>query len=97
MERLRDPATVEFRTLAFLAALFAGAGLGEPSARFYRLPAERDRLIAVSFPAGGDRAALRAMLDAAVGGDPMGAGARRDGATMWFDYHAAVVVAAKGR
>jgi hypothetical protein len=61
------------------------------------LPVERERLIAVSFPAGEDRAALRAMLDAAVDGDPMGAGARRDGATMWFHYHAAVLVAIKGR
>jgi hypothetical protein len=97
MERFRDPSTVEFRPLVCLVALFAGAGLPEPEVCFYQLPAERERLIAVSFPAGDDRAALRAMLDAAVDGDPMGAGARRDGATMWFHYHAAVLVATKGR
>jgi hypothetical protein len=32
------------------------------------------------------------MLDAMVGGNPMGARARRDGATMWFEYSAAVLV-----
>jgi SAM-dependent methyltransferase len=96
MERFRDPSTVEFRTLAYLVALFAGAGLPEPEMRFYQLPVERERLIAVSFPAGDDRAGLRAMLDACVDGDPMGARARREGGTMWFDYSVAVLVAVKG-
>lgn len=93
MERFRDPSTVEFRPLAFLIGLFAAAGLPAPDARFYQLPVERDRLIAHSFPAGDDRVGLRAMLDAAVDGGPMGVGARRDGATMRFDYSAAVLVA----
>src|SRR5262245_28406514 len=92
MERFRDPSTVEFRPLAFLTGLFAAAGLPAPEARFYQLPVERERLIARSFPQGDDRAALKAMLDASVDGDPMGARARRDGATMWFEYSAAVLV-----
>ncbi len=92
MERFRDPSTVEFRTLAFLRGLFALAGLAAPEARFYDLSVERERLIAVSFPVDDDRAGLRAMLDAAVDGDPMGANARRVGETMWFDYRAAVLV-----
>jgi SAM-dependent methyltransferase len=97
MERFRDPSTVEFRPLAYLVGLFAAAGVPAPEARFYQLPVERDRLIARSFPLGDDRAALRAMLDAAVDGDPMGARARRDGATMWFEYSAAVLVAVRGQ
>jgi ubiquinone/menaquinone biosynthesis C-methylase UbiE len=96
MERFRDPSTVEFRPLAYHLALFAAAGLPQPETRFYNLAVERERLIAASFPAGDDRNALRAMLGAAVDGDRMGAGARRDGGTMWFDYRAAVLVAAKG-
>jgi ubiquinone/menaquinone biosynthesis C-methylase UbiE len=96
MERFRDPSTVEFRPLAFLVGLFADAGLPAPETRFYQLPVERDRLIARSFPEGDDRAGLSAMLDAAVDGDPMGGRARRDGTTMWFEYSAAVLVAAKG-
>jgi ubiquinone/menaquinone biosynthesis C-methylase UbiE len=96
MERFRDPSTVEFRPLAFLTGLFATAGLPAPEARFYQLPVERERLIARSFPSGEDRAGLRAMLDAAVDGDPMGARARRDGDTMWFEYSAAVLAAVKG-
>ena len=56
MERLRDPSTVEFRPLGFLLALFRNAGLPEPTARFYQVPAERDRLLAASFPADDDRA-----------------------------------------
>jgi SAM-dependent methyltransferase len=96
MERFRDPSTVEFRPLALLAGLYADAGLPVPETRFYQLPVERERLIARSFPANDDRAGLGAMLDAAVDGDPMGARARRDGATMWFEYSAAVLVAVKG-
>jgi SAM-dependent methyltransferase len=95
MERHRDPSTVEFRPLATHLALFAGAGLPEPQIHRYQVPAERERLIAMSYPAGDDRAGLRAMLDAAVEGDPMGVGAWRDGNTMRFEYSAAVLVAVK--
>ncbi|KAB2913137.1 MAG: class I SAM-dependent methyltransferase [Hyphomicrobiaceae bacterium] len=96
MERYRDPSTVEFRPLSALRALFREAGLGEPAARFYQVPAEREALVALSFPAGDDRAGLRAMLDEAVEGDRMGVNARRHGDTMRFDYPAVVLVAVKG-
>jgi SAM-dependent methyltransferase len=96
MERFRDPSTVEFRPLAFLRGLFAVVGLPEPEVRFYRVPAERDRVVAMSFPERGDRAGLRAMLDASVDGDTMGLGARTDGDTMRFAYPSAVLVAVKG-
>jgi ubiquinone/menaquinone biosynthesis C-methylase UbiE len=96
MERHRDPSTVEFRSLAWHLRLFRAAALPEPAARFYQVPAERDRLVAMSFPAGGDREGLGAMIDASVDGDAMGVNARRDGATVRFDYPAAVLVAVKG-
>jgi len=95
MERHRDPSTVEFRTLAWHLALFRDAGLPEPQARFYQVPAERDRLVAMSFPAGDDRAGLRAMIEASVDGDTMGVNARRAGDTVRFDYPAVVLVAEK--
>jgi ubiquinone/menaquinone biosynthesis C-methylase UbiE len=95
MERHRDPSTVEFRPLAWHLALFRDAGLPEPQARFYQVPAERDRLAAMSFPAGDDRAGLRAMIEASVEGDTMGVNARRDGETVRFDYPAVVLVAVK--
>jgi ubiquinone/menaquinone biosynthesis C-methylase UbiE len=96
MERYRDPSTVELRPLAFLVGLYAIAGLPEPEVRFYQVPAERERVVGLSFPEGGNRAGLRAMLDASVEGDTMGLGARRDGETMRFAYPAAVLVAVKG-
>jgi SAM-dependent methyltransferase len=96
MERHRDPSTVEFRPLSLLLALFRDAGLPEPTARFYQVPAERDRLLAASFPADADRTLLRTMIDSSVNGDTMGVNARRDGATVRFDYPAVVLVAVKG-
>ena len=96
MERHRDPSTVEFRTLKYLRGLFADAGLPEPAQRFYGVPAERERLVAMAFPVGDDRAGLRAMIDAAVEGDALGVGGRRDGDTVRFEYPAVVLVAAKG-
>jgi ubiquinone/menaquinone biosynthesis C-methylase UbiE len=95
MERYRDPSTVEFRPLAWHLALFRDAGLPEPQARFYQVPAERDRLVAMSFPAGDDRPGLRAMIDGSVVGDTMGVNARRDGETVRFEYPAAVMAAVR--
>jgi SAM-dependent methyltransferase len=95
MEKFRDASTVEFRPLAALRALFAGAGLGAPEQHFYQVPVEREALMAASFPTGDDRAGLRAMLDAAVEGDAMGVKARRHGDTMRFEYAAVVLVAEK--
>lgn len=95
MERHRDPSTVEFRPLAFLSGLFAVAGLPAPRQRFYQVPAERDALIGMSFPAGDDRALLRAMIDQSVDGDTMGLNARRHGDTVRFAYPSVILVAVK--
>ena len=96
MERHRDPSTVEFRMLGFLRGLFAAAGLSRPAARFYGVPAELERLVAMSYPADDDRARLRAMIEASVDGDTMGVGARRHGDTVRFAYPAVVLVTTKG-
>lgn len=95
MERHRDPSTVEFRPLAWHLAMFRDAGLPEPRLAFYPVPAERERLVAMAYPAGEDREGLRAMIDGSVEGDTMGVNARRDGDTVRFDYPAVVMVAVK--
>jgi hypothetical protein len=96
MERHRDPSTVEFRTLSFLRALFAEAQLPEPMECLYKVPAELERLLAMAYPAGDDRAGLRAIIEAAVDGDAMGVGARREGGTVRFEYPAVVLTGVKG-
>jgi ubiquinone/menaquinone biosynthesis C-methylase UbiE len=95
MERHRDPSTVTFRPLASLQQLFAAAGLPAPSATTYQIPAERDRLIGMSFPVDDDRAQLRAMIEASVEGDGMGLGSRREGNTVYFSYPSVILVAVK--
>lgn len=95
MERHRDPSTVEFRTLGFLRHLFAATGLHQPEERFYGVPAELERLIAMAYPANDDREGLRAMIEAAVDRDAMGVGTRREGGTVRFDYPVVVLAAVK--
>jgi ubiquinone/menaquinone biosynthesis C-methylase UbiE len=95
MERHRDPSTVVFRPLALLRQLFADAGLPAPSLKTYQVPAERERLIAMSFPVDDDRSLLRQMIDASVEGDAMGLGSRREGDTVQFFYSAVILVATK--
>lgn len=96
MERHRDPSTVEFRTLSVLRGFFAEVGLPTPTERFYGVPAELERLLAMAYPVNDDRAGLRAMLEAAVDGDAMGVGARREDGTVRFEYPAVVLMAVKG-
>lgn len=95
MERLRDPSTAEFLTLATLHTLFAGAGFAKPEARFFQVPAEREQMVTRSFPAGDDYDGLRRMIDASVAGDAMGVAARRGGGTVLFAYPSVILVAAK--
>ena len=96
MERHRDPSTVEFRTLSVLRGFLAEVGLPKPTERFYGVPAELERFLAMAYPVNDDRAGLRAMLEAAVDGDAMGVGARREDGTVRFEYPAVVLMAVKG-
>jgi SAM-dependent methyltransferase len=95
MERHRDPSTVEFRPLSFLLRLFAQAHLPEPSIVGLQVPAEREQMIARSFPAGDDRALLRRMIDESVDGDAMGLNARRVNESVQLAYPSVILVAAK--
>ena len=95
MERLRDPSTVEFRTLAYFFELFRKFGMPMPTSSFYKVPVEMEALLRTSFPANDDRDGVRRMLRAAVEGDRMGLGLRTHGESVRFDYPAAILVSTK--
>jgi hypothetical protein len=95
MERLRDPSTVEFRTLAFFTDLFRKSGMPLPTSSFYQMPVEMEALLKTSFPAGDDRDGVRKLLRDAIEGDRMGINLRRKGETIHFDYSAAILVSTK--
>lgn len=95
MERLRDPSTVEFRTLQYLMSLFADAGLPPPTGRFYHVAGDLDALIAASHPANDDREGLRRLIEDAVDGDKLGMNAARHDGKVTFAYPAVVLAACK--
>jgi ubiquinone/menaquinone biosynthesis C-methylase UbiE len=95
MERLRDPSTVEFRTLAFLKNLFREASLPMPTETFYQVLVELEALLKVSFPAGGDREGVRALIRDSIDGDRMGANTRWQGEKIRFEYSSAILVATR--
>jgi ubiquinone/menaquinone biosynthesis C-methylase UbiE len=97
MERLRDPSTVEFRTLAFFVDLYRKYGMPIPTSSFYRVPVEMEALLKTSFPENDDRDGVRQLLREAVEGDRMGINLRRYGETVRFDYPAAILVSTKPR
>jgi ubiquinone/menaquinone biosynthesis C-methylase UbiE len=96
MERLRDPSTARFLTLAELSGLFVAADLPVPSQRFYAVRAEREALIGASFPDEPDgRERLRLLIDAAVDGDKLGMNARRRRDTVLLSYPSVILAAVK--
>lgn len=95
MELLRDPSTVEFRTLSYLKGLFAGANLPPPAARFYQVTADMDDLVSRSFPVNDDRDAVRRLIEASVDGDKFDMSARREGGKVKLSYRTAVLSARK--
>jgi ubiquinone/menaquinone biosynthesis C-methylase UbiE len=95
MEKLRDPSTVEFRTLGYLTKLFEGAALPTPEISHYQVPSEMNGLIAMSFPAGDDRDGLRRMIMDSVDGDGLGMNAIRYEDTVRLAYPSAILSAQK--
>ena len=95
MERLRDPSTVEFRTLAFFMEMFGKCGMPLPTSSFYKVPVEMEALLKTSFPANNDRDGVRRLLRDAVEGDRMGLNLRTHGDSVRFDYPAAILVSTK--
>jgi SAM-dependent methyltransferase len=95
MERLRDPSTVAFRTLAYFFELFRKFGMPMPISSFYKVPIEMEALLKSSFPANDDRDGVRLLLRDAVEGDRMGLNLRAHGDSVRFDYPAAILVSTK--
>ena len=95
MERLRDPSTVEFRTLAFLANLFLDAGLPTPTQTFYQVRVETEALLKMSFPLDDDRERLRAIIRGSIDGDKMGVNARERNGKILFGYPSVILAATK--
>jgi ubiquinone/menaquinone biosynthesis C-methylase UbiE len=95
MERLRDPSTVEFRTLVFFADLFRKSGMPMPKLSFYQVPIEMEALLKTSFPAGNGRDSVRKLLCDAIAEDRMGINLRKHGDTVRFEYPAAILVSIK--
>ncbi|MCF3947010.1 class I SAM-dependent methyltransferase [Acidiphilium iwatense] len=95
MERLRDPSTVAFRTFETLRTLFIEAGLGEPEIRMFQVSYLAADLAEKSFPEGGDRSGLVALIEASVDGDRLGVGAQKTEAGVRIAYRSAVLSAIK--
>lgn len=95
MERLRDPSTVRFLTLDELRGLLAAAGLPPPEERFYRVAAELEGLMKVSFPNGHDGEAVRRMVIASVADDALGMGTVFDGTRYRLAYPSVILAARK--
>jgi ubiquinone/menaquinone biosynthesis C-methylase UbiE len=93
MERHRDPSTAAFQTLSALAALFAVAGLPQPSLTAFPVTYEIEQLIAKSFPVNDDRVTLRRMIDDLVATDALNVGTKPGGTR--FIYPAAVLSVTK--
>ena len=84
-ERLRDPSTVGFLTMAELEALFLNAGCGSPQRRFYKHPGSLLAMLRSSHPVDGDKERLREIVEASLDGDGLGLGARREEGDIVFE------------
>lgn len=91
MERWRDPSTVEFRQLATLRALFARSELGALGESLFRVPYPAADLVAASFPADDDRAALLAHIETSIDDDSLGMLTRREGGKVLVSYSGVVL------
>jgi ubiquinone/menaquinone biosynthesis C-methylase UbiE len=94
-ERIRDPSTVRFLKTGDLHALFGDAGVQVTAKRRYRLAAEMEALIRISFPEDGGADRLRDMLTASLENDMLGFEARREGGRILFSYPALILAGRK--
>lgn len=95
MERLRDPSTERFLSLTELRGLFDAVGLPEPVELYYRLPAELEGLLKISFPDANNVEIIREIFAASLSDDILGLGARRVDDSILFSYPTAIMVVRK--
>jgi hypothetical protein len=94
-EKMRDPSTVRFLTLAELRNLLADSGFQIESEGRYRVPVEFEDLMLRSFPSQGDVPRLRDMIVASAEGDTLGLAARIDDERVRFSYAAVILAGQK--
>lgn len=95
MERLRDPSHVRALPLAEMQALFREVGLGEPSAAFYRLEFELERLLEGSTTAPESAAQVRAAVHRSLTDDSLGVALRSGPDGIYLTYPIAALRARK--
>jgi SAM-dependent methyltransferase len=95
MERLRDPSTVEFRTLGYLRALFPAAGLPEPALRSFQVGYRAIDLVNASFPAGEGRSALLELIEGSVEDDRLGMNVHQSPEGVRLAYPSVILTAIK--
>jgi ubiquinone/menaquinone biosynthesis C-methylase UbiE len=92
-EKIRDPSTVRFLTLAELRNLLTDGGFQIESERKYRVPVEFEDLMLRSFPSQGDVPRLRDMIVSSAEGDTLGLATRIDDERVRFSYPAVILAA----
>ncbi|OJU56938.1 MAG: hypothetical protein BGO00_03375 [Alphaproteobacteria bacterium 62-8] len=95
MELFRDPSTVEFRTLDYLAGLYGRHDLPSPAMEAHRLTVTMNQLVAHAFPENDDREGLHRMIWDSVEGDKLGMLAKRDGDDVQLSYSGVILSAVK--
>jgi SAM-dependent methyltransferase len=95
LERLRDPSTVRVYAERELRSLMLDAGAVPWVAHRYRVPLELEALLRASFPAAGDEAQVRRIVERCVDDDRLGLQARRAAGRVWFSYPAVVLAATR--
>jgi hypothetical protein len=91
METLRDPSHVRARPVDEIVALFAAAGLPEPTIRHDDLRYELESLLARSFPKAGDADRIRRLFEQSLVNDHLGLRAAREDGEIRFWYPTVIV------
>jgi ubiquinone/menaquinone biosynthesis C-methylase UbiE len=91
IEMIRDPSHYRARRLEELQSYYRAHDLAPELAAMYQLPFELESYLARSFPADGNRSALRKSYLAALADDAMGLHLRRVGAEIHGAYDVAIL------
>lgn len=93
LERLRDPSHVRALSLSELRALYAAAGLPDPTATLFESGDLVDNLLARSFPGPGNDRIIREMFAASVSDDRLGIPVRQQADGLYYAHRVAILIA----
>ena len=94
-ERLRDPSHARAMPEEELLALFAEAGLPEPSIGQYRVECELDDLLSRSFPNPGDEERIRKIFAESIPTNALDLNTRQENGKIYYSFPVAVMVSRK--